>query len=167
VVDHKEVRIPDGIIVIIQNLYEEGQSSVKWNGAIGEWFTVMTGVRQGCILSPLLFALIMDWIMKTALSDLDVGLEWIHGSRLCDLDYADDIVLLDSSHERMQKMTTAVEQRRGKLGLHMNVDKCKIVISNDWVDDTEIQTGNAAIDTTEEFCYLGSYVTSDSSCDKD
>jgi len=167
VVDHKEVRIPDGIIVIIQNLYEEGQSSVKWNGAIGEWFTVMTGVRQGCILSPLLFALIMDWIMKTALSDLDVGLEWIHGSRLCDLDYADDIVLLDSSHERMQKMTTAVEHRRGKLGLHMNVDKCKIVISNDWVDDTEIQTGNAAIDTTEEFCYLGSYVTSDSSCDKD
>jgi len=48
--------------------------------------------------------------MKTALSDLDVGLEWIHGNRLCDLDYADDIVLLDSSHERMQNMAT-VENR--------------------------------------------------------
>jgi len=52
----------------------------------------------------------MNWIMKTALSDLDVGIEWIHGNRLCDLDYADDIVLLDSSHERMQNMAT-VENR--------------------------------------------------------
>ena len=75
--------------------------------------------------------------------------------------------MLDLSHERMQKMTTAVEQRGGKLGLHMNIDKCKIMISNNWVDETEIQIGNAAIEMTEEFCYLGSYVTSDSSCDKD
>jgi len=99
--------------------------------------------------------------MKTALSDLDVGLEWIYGSRLCDFDYADDngIVLLDSSHERMQKMTAAVENRGRKLRLHTNIDKCKIMISNDWVDDTEIQIGNAAVDTTEEFCYLGSCVS--------
>ena len=41
------------------------------------------------------------------------------------------------------------------------------MISNDWVDDTEIQLGNAAIETKDKFCYLGSYVTSDSSCDKD
>ena len=90
----------------------------------------------------------MDWIMKTALSDIDVGLEWIHGSRLCDLDYADDIVFLDSSNERMQKMTIGVENSGRKLGLHTNVDKCKIMISNDWVDNTEIQTGNAAVETT-------------------
>ena len=43
-VNYEEVWDTD--IVIIQNLYEEGQSSVKWNGAIGEWFTVMTGVRN-------------------------------------------------------------------------------------------------------------------------
>ena len=66
----KKYGIPDDTVVIIQNLYEEGPSSVRWNGAIGEWFTVMTGVRQGCILSPLLFAVVMYWIMKTTLSDL-------------------------------------------------------------------------------------------------
>jgi len=109
----------------------------------------------------------INWIMKTALYDLYVGQEWIHGSQLLDLDYADDIVLLDSSHGRMQKTTTAVEDRGRKLGLHMNVDKCKIIISNDWVDDTEIQRGNATVEMTEELCYLGSYVTSDSSRDKD
>ena len=44
--------IPEDIITIIQNLYESRQSSVKWMGLVGDWFTVMTGVRQGCILSP-------------------------------------------------------------------------------------------------------------------
>ena len=113
------------------------------------------------------FTVCRGYGLKTALSDLDVGLEWIHGSRSCDFDYADDIVLLDSSHETMQKMTTAVGNRGRKLGLHMKVDKCKIMISNDWVDNTEIQTGNAAVEMIEEFCYLRSYVTSNSSCDKD
>jgi len=41
------------------------------------------------------------------------------------------------------------------------------MISNDWVDDTETETGNVAVETTEEFCYLSSYIISDSSCDKD
>ena len=60
------------------------------------------------------FAL-QDWIIKTALSDTDVSLEWIHSSRLTlIMQMTSFIVLLDSSHEGI------------KLGLHMNVDKCKI-----------------------------------------
>jgi len=74
-----------------------------WMGSVGDCFTVMTGVRPGCILSPQLFVLVIDWIMRKALAGLDVGLEWTNGERLCDLDYAEDIVLLDSSIERMQK----------------------------------------------------------------
>ena len=54
-------------------------------------------------LSSLLFSLVMDWIMKTAMSDIDMGLEWMHSSWLCDLYYADGIVLLDSSYETMQR----------------------------------------------------------------
>ena len=71
----KKYGLPVKVITIIQNLYDEGQSAVKWSGTVGEWFKVMTGVRQGCILSPVLFALIMDWIMRKALAGTDVGLE--------------------------------------------------------------------------------------------
>ena len=109
--------IPEDIITIIQNLYEGGQSLVKWMGSVGDWFTVMTGVRQGCILSPLLFALVIDWIMRKALTSLDVGLEWINGKRLCDLHYVDDIILLDSSIERMRKLKEGVEDEGRKVGL--------------------------------------------------
>jgi len=163
----KKHGIPDDVITIIKNLYDDGQRAVKWSGVIGEWFIVITGIRQGCILYPLLFALVMDWIIRTALNGLDVGIKWIYGSRLCDLDYADDIVLIDSTHERMQKMTAAVENRGKKVGLYMNEDKCKVMISNDWKDNTETKIGSKDIDVIEEFCYLGSCVLNNSSCDKD
>jgi len=97
----------------------------------------MTGVRQGCILSPVLFALIMDWIMRKALVGTDVGLEY--GSKLCDLDYADDIVLIDTSQDRMQSMTKAVENEGRKVGLTMNDKKCKVMVSNAWEDSNEIK----------------------------
>ena len=85
----KKYGFPSDFIDIIQNLYDEGQSTVKWNGTIGIWwFKVMTGVREG-ILSPVLFALPIDWVMRTALTGLDVGLQWTDGSRLSDVDYAD------------------------------------------------------------------------------
>ena len=95
-------------------------AAVKWMGSVGDWFTVMTGVRQGCILSPLLFALVIDWITRKALTSLDVSLELTNGKRLCDLDYADDIVLLDSSIDRMRKLTEGVEDEGRKVGLCMN-----------------------------------------------
>jgi len=55
-----------------------------------------------CILLPVLFALAIDWVMRTALTGLDVCLQWTDGSRLSDLDYADVIVLLETSRDRMQ-----------------------------------------------------------------
>jgi len=54
---------PEQIISILQNLYQDGKCAVSTSGATSEWFTVLTGVRQGCILSPLLFAIVMDWVI--------------------------------------------------------------------------------------------------------
>jgi len=68
-----------------------------------------------------LFALVIDWVMRTALTGLDVGLQWTDGSRLSDLDYADDTVLLETSRDRMQQLTETVETEGKKIGLQMNV----------------------------------------------
>ena len=53
----RQYGIQEEIVNIIQNLYEDSKSNVKINGISGEWFEVVTGVRQGCVLSPLLFAI--------------------------------------------------------------------------------------------------------------
>ena len=60
---------------------------------------------------------------------------------MCDLEYAEDTVLLDTSHKRIQTMTEAVESEGKKIWLYVNVGKCKIVVSNNWRDDTEIKIG--------------------------
>ena len=67
----------------------------------------------------------IDWVMRTALTGLDVGLHWTDGSQLSDLDYADDIVLLETSRDRMQQLTETVETEGKKIALQMNVKKCK------------------------------------------
>ena len=58
--------IPEKVIGVIHNLYENSKSAVRINGHIGEWFKIITGVRQGCILSPILFAIAIDWVMRRA-----------------------------------------------------------------------------------------------------
>jgi len=92
------------------------------------------------------FVILIDWIIKNALTGLDVGLEWMNNSKLCDLDYAYDIVLLKTSVSGMQLMTEAVENEGKKVGLYMNVGKCNVLFSNDWRDDTEIKIGSSAVE---------------------
>ena len=65
----RQYGIPDTIVTIIQNLYKGSRSCVKLNGVCGDWFEVVTGVRQGCILSPLLFAIVIDWVIQKSLTN--------------------------------------------------------------------------------------------------
>jgi len=67
----------------------------------------------------------------------------------------------------MQMMTEAVEDKSKKIGLYVNVGKCKTMVSNNQRDDTEIKVGGTAGKVFDDFCYLGSFVSSNSSCDKD
>jgi len=76
-------------------------------------------------------------------------------------------VLLGTSLSEMQQMTKVVEIEGKKVGLYMNVGKCKVLVSKDWRDDTEIKIGGSAVETVEDFCYLGSFLMNNSSCDKD
>ena len=96
--------------------------AINISGALSNWFKVTYGVRQGCLLSLLLFALlfavIIDWIMRT--SDNENGTS---GSRICksgssrepevslkDSDCADDIALLECSRHCLQKSSSKVEE---------------------------------------------------------
>jgi len=86
------------------------------NGMCGDWFEIVTGVRQGYILSPLLFAIVIDWVMKKSLTNFQGVLEWVYGNKLYELDYADDIALIETSQMGMQLMTKEVEMISRRVG---------------------------------------------------
>jgi len=91
----------------------------------------------------------------------------VDGNKLCDLDYADDIALIETSQMVMQLMTKEVEKISRRVGLRMNAGKCKIMGSNNWEDSTVITTEGTNVEVVEDFCYLGSYLSRTGNCDKE
>ena len=74
-------------------------------GQLTKNFEVRTGMRQGYLLSPFLFILVIDWVMKTATKEKRNGIQWTTLTQLDDLDLADDLALLSHSHRQMQDKT--------------------------------------------------------------
>jgi len=143
----RQYGIPDTIVAIIQNLYKGSRSCVELNGVCGDWFEVVTGVRQGCILLSLLFAILIDWVMKKSLTKFPrrtgmSGWQQALQPRL----YADD-----TSHMGMQLMTEEVKKISRRVGLRMNAGRCKIMVSNNWEDSTVITAEGTNVEEVETF----------------
>ena len=91
--------IPEKIVRIIRNTYDGMTCRVVHEGQLTNSFPVQTGVRQGCLLSPFLFLLVIDWIMKTSTREHRNGIQWTLWNQLEDLDFADDLALFSHSHQ--------------------------------------------------------------------
>jgi len=85
---------------------------VRSNGQLGDWFQVVTGVQQGCILLPLVFLMVMDRVLKIALDDNKSGIQWMNDQFITNLDFADDIALLEVSWQGMAEITTIDSRER-------------------------------------------------------
>ena len=126
-------------------------------GQLTDAFPVRTGVRQGCLLSPFLFLLVIDWIMKNSTSDGKYGIQWTAQNQLDDLDFADDLALLSHTHEQMQMKTANVAAASASIGLHIHKGKSKILKYN--TENTNpITLDGETLEEVETFKYLGSIV---------
>ena len=163
----KSYGIPSKIIDIIRSFYDCSRCAVRYGGEVGEWFQIVTGVRQGCVLSPLIFALVVDWVMARVAKDADTGLRWVNGDRLRDLDFADDIALLDNTWRGMKDITSKTQAEAAKVGLAINPEKTKIMKVGKWNEDDKIVIDDREVESVDAFCYLGSLITADSSCDRE
>ena len=109
--------IPDHLTCLLRNLYAGQEATVRTEHATTDWFQVGKGVRQGCILSPCLFNLYAEYIMRNAgLDEAQVEIE-IAGRNISNLRYADDTSLISESEEELKSLLMKVEEESEKAGL--------------------------------------------------
>ena len=95
----KEMRIPDHLTCLLRNLYAGQEATVRTGHETTDWFQIGKGVRQGCTLSPCLFNLYAEYIMRNAgLGEAQAGIK-IAGRNINNLRYADDTTLMTESKE--------------------------------------------------------------------
>ena len=113
-------------IRIIRNLYWTQEAAIKIEASISNWTTIRRGVRQGCIISPLLFNFYTEHIMRESKLEKE-GIQ-IGGRQVNTLRYADDTVLLAGNVEELQNMITKVKETSEKYGLQLNAKKTKVMV---------------------------------------
>ena len=155
--------IPEPLVNAIGAPYNNSKSAVMVDGNISEPFEVSTGVLQGDVLAPFLFIILVDYLLKKATSDLDSGAV-THPRRsrrypvkvLNDLDFADDIALLESTIPRAQAQLTSTAAAAKDLGLIISVPKTEYMTVNCHPHPTLQVYDGESINHVTDFRYLGS-----------
>ena len=126
---------------LLRNLYAGQEAAVRTGHGTTDWFQIGKGVRHGCILSPCLFNLYAEYIMRnTGLEEAQAGIKIIAGRNINNLRYADDTTLMAESEEELKSLLMKVKEDREKVGLKLNIQKTKIMASGpitSWQRDGE------------------------------
>ena len=124
-----------------------------------DWFQIGKGVLLGCILSPCLFNLHVEYIMQNAgLDEAQAGIK-IDGRNINNLRYADDTTLMAESKEKLKSLLMRVKEVSEKASLKLNILKTKIMASS---PITSRQIDGETMET--DFIFLGSKTTADGDC---
>ena len=119
----KEIEIPDHLTCLLRNLYAGQEATVRPGHGTTDWFQIGKGVCQGCILSPCLFNLYAEYIMRNAgLEESQAGIK-IAGRNINNLRYADDTTLMAESEEELKSLLMKVREESKKVGLTLNIQK--------------------------------------------
>uniref|UniRef100_A0AC11ETY5 Uncharacterized protein n=1 Tax=Ovis aries TaxID=9940 RepID=A0AC11ETY5_SHEEP len=110
----KEMGIPDHLTCLLRNLYASQEATVRTGHGTTDWFQIGKGVRQGCILSPCLFNLYAEYIMRNAeLEETQAGIK-IARRNINNLRYADDTTLMAESEEELKSLLMKVKEETEK-----------------------------------------------------
>ena len=120
----KEMGIPDHLTCLLRNLYAGQKATVRTGRGIMDWFQIGKGVHQGCILSPCLFNLYAEYIMRNAgLDEIQAGIK-IAGRNINNLRHANDSTLTAESEEELKSVLMKVKEESEKVGLKTIPGEC-------------------------------------------
>ena len=146
----KEKGIPDHLTCLLRNLYADQEATLKTGHGTTDWFQIGKGVPQGCILSPCLFNLHVEYIMRnTGLDEAQLGIKTARRN-INNLRYADDTTLTAESEEELMSLLMKVKDESEEVGLKLNIQKTKIMASGpitSWKIDGE------TVETVSDFIF--------------
>ena len=150
--------IPNHLTCFLRNLYAGQEATVRTGHGTTDWFQIGKGVRQGCILSPCLFNLYAEYIMRNAgLEEAQAGIK-IVGRNINNLRYADDTTLMAESEEELKSLLMKVKEESEKAGLKLNIQNTKTMASS---PITSWQIDGETVETVTDFIFLCSKITAD------
>ena len=156
----QEMGIPDHLTCLLRNLYAGQEATVRTRHRTTDWFQIGKGVRQGCILSPCLFNLYAENIMRnTGLDEAQAGTKTARRN-INNLRYADDTTLMAESEE-LKSLLMKVKEESEKVGLKLNIQKIKIMASG---PITSWQIDGETVETVSAFILGDSKITADGDC---
>ena len=122
--------ISDHLTCLLRNLYAGQEATVRTGHGTTDWFEIGKGVCQGCILSPCLFNVYAEYIMRNAgLEEAQAGVK-ISGRNINNLRYADDTTLVAESEDELKSLLMKVKEESEKVDLNLNIQKTKIMASS-------------------------------------
>ena len=117
----KEMGIPDHLTYLLRNLYAGQEATVRTGHGTTDWFQIGKGIHQGCILSPCLFNLYAENIMRnTELEEAQAGTKIVRRN-INNLRYADDTTFMAGSEEELKNLLIKVKEKSEKVGLKLNI----------------------------------------------
>ena len=158
-IDGKDLRL-------ITNLYWSQQAAVNIDNNLTPWLEIKRGVRQGCVLSPDLFSIYGEIILRSI-----IGMEGIKvgGENINNIRFADDTVIVADSEEKLQALIDTVKRESENMGLKINTRRTEVVVASKNFEppDCNILIDGARIKQSSAFVYLGSIISQDERCNKE
>ena len=157
----QEMGIPDHLTYLLRNVHTGQEATVRTGHGTTGWFQIGKGVRQGCILSPCLFNLYTEYIMRnTGLEEAQTGVK-VAGRNINNLRLADDTTLMAESEEELKSLLMKVKVESENVGLKLNIQKTKIMVSG---PITSWEIDGQTVETVSDFIFGGSRITADGDC---
>ena len=148
---------------VIRNLYWDQSAAVRIGGELSEYTLIKRGVRQGCVMSPDLFNIYSEMILRNLENYPGVK---INGENINNIRYADDTVLIADSEENLQRLLNITIEKSEEMGLTLNVKKteCMVISKKAIIPSCNLQSRGQQIKLVKKFKYLGYMITSDGKC---
>lgn len=162
----KEMGLPYHLIWLLKQLYGNNMTTVRINNTCSDRFKLGAGVRQGCVLSPLLFNIYSEHIMRTVFDDWDGGIA-VGGRKINNLRYADDTLILAASHRELEEIMQKLNNVSQQYGLKINAKKTKVLIIDRARNNQAEVTSIAGYEVVRKFNYLGSIITNNGGCEEE